>query len=149
MAREQGEGRPVLCRSASGREKMLTKRKILGRATVIHIIGYTLLLFIIVGDEVLDIPHFLFRVPPTPVNIGEIVFETAAIVVLGIFFVRISYRQLKRIRFLEGVLPICSVCKKFRSGDDWMTLEEYMLKHSEARLTHGICPECAEDLLDQ
>jgi hypothetical protein len=128
---------------------MLTKRKILGRAIVIQIIGYVLLLFIIVGDELLDIPHILFRAPQTPVNTSEIAFETAAVVILGAFFVRISYGQLKRIRMLEGVLPICSMCKRIRSGVDWVTIEEYMTRNSEARLTHGICPECAEGLIDQ
>ena len=50
---------------------------------------------------------------------------------------------LAQIKTLKGLLPICSTCKKIR--DDmgyWNTLEKYIMEHSEAEFTHGICPDC-------
>lgn len=50
---------------------------------------------------------------------------------------------LAQIKTLKGLLPICSSCKKIR--DDmgyWNTLELYIMEHSEAEFTHGICPDC-------
>ena len=50
---------------------------------------------------------------------------------------------LAQIKTLKGLLPICSSCKKIR--DDmgyWNTLEKYIMEHSEAEFTHGICPDC-------
>ncbi len=44
---------------------------------------------------------------------------------------------------LHGLLPICSHCKSIRSSaGTWHTLENYLKEHSEAHLSHGICPEC-------
>ena len=48
-----------------------------------------------------------------------------------------------RIRKLEGILPICSHCKKIRDKHDkWQTLELYIADNSEAEFSHGICPDC-------
>ena len=46
---------------------------------------------------------------------------------------------------LEGLLPICSYCKKIRDKNDaWLPLELYIEARSEAEFSHGICPECFE-----
>ena len=53
-----------------------------------------------------------------------------------------------KIKVLSGLLPICASCKKIRDeGGNWNILETYIDGHSEAKFTHGICPECAEKLL--
>ena len=46
---------------------------------------------------------------------------------------------------LEGLLPICCSCKKIRDEEGhWQRVENYIEIHSEARFTHGYCPECYE-----
>lgn len=46
---------------------------------------------------------------------------------------------------LEGLLPICSYCKKIRDAENhWVAIEHYVDEHSDASFTHGICPECFE-----
>jgi two-component system, cell cycle sensor histidine kinase and response regulator CckA len=50
-------------------------------------------------------------------------------------------------RTLRGLLPICSSCKKIRDDKGyWNQLEAYILEHSEAEFTHGICPDCMKNL---
>jgi sigma-B regulation protein RsbU (phosphoserine phosphatase) len=50
---------------------------------------------------------------------------------------------------LEGLLPICCSCKKIRDGqDNWQRIENYIEIHSEARFTHGYCPECCENWMN-
>ena len=50
---------------------------------------------------------------------------------------------LERVNMLSGLLPICSHCKKIRDDKgDWKQLESYIHDHSEARFSHGICPDC-------
>ena len=52
---------------------------------------------------------------------------------------------LAEVKTLSGLLPICSGCKKIRDDKGyWNQIESYINKHSEAQLSHGICPECAE-----
>jgi sigma-B regulation protein RsbU (phosphoserine phosphatase) len=49
----------------------------------------------------------------------------------------------RHVNQLEGLLPICCSCKKIRDGkDNWQRVENYIEIHSEARFTHGYCPEC-------
>ena len=53
-----------------------------------------------------------------------------------------------RIRKLQGLLPICSVCKKIRDDKGyWQQLETYISENSEAGFSHGLCPECYEKAL--
>jgi PAS domain S-box-containing protein len=54
---------------------------------------------------------------------------------------------ISNIRTLGGLIPICSNCKKIRDDKGyWNHLEKYLSEHSEATLSHGICPDCAKKL---
>jgi hypothetical protein len=46
---------------------------------------------------------------------------------------------------LQGILPICSYCKKIRHDDQaWEQMEGYLSKHLDVVFSHGICPDCLE-----
>lgn len=50
---------------------------------------------------------------------------------------------LESIRVMEGLLSICAHCKNIRDDNgSWIRIEEHVRRHSEAQLTHGICPSC-------
>lgn len=52
---------------------------------------------------------------------------------------------LSMVKKLQGVIPICGVCKKIRGDEEsWQQLEQYISEHSEALFSHGLCPECYE-----
>lgn len=52
---------------------------------------------------------------------------------------------LNHIKKLEGILPICSYCRKIRDDqDEWQSVESYVRTHSEAEFSHSICPSCYE-----
>ena len=54
---------------------------------------------------------------------------------------------LREVRILTGLLPICAWCKKIRQDDGyWRGIEVYLAEHSDVTLTHGICPDCAENV---
>jgi PAS domain S-box-containing protein len=56
-------------------------------------------------------------------------------------------QALKKIKTLSGLLPICASCKKIRDDKGyWNQIEAYISVHSEAKFSHGICPECAKKL---
>ena len=55
---------------------------------------------------------------------------------------RVSDARIKR---LEGIIPICSFCKKIRDDSNlWQQMEAYVSDHSEAQFSHSICPACME-----
>ena len=54
---------------------------------------------------------------------------------------------LAHVKTLTGLLPICSYCRKVRDDKGyWEQLEHYVLRHSQAEFTHGICPNCLRGL---
>jgi len=55
--------------------------------------------------------------------------------------------SLEEIRTLRGIIPICSQCKQIRDDKGyWKRIEEYIHTHSEAKVSHGICPDCMKKL---
>jgi phosphoserine phosphatase RsbU/P len=48
---------------------------------------------------------------------------------------------------LQGLLPICSYCRKIRDQEQWSSLEDYVARRTELALSHSICPACYHDKL--
>lgn len=49
---------------------------------------------------------------------------------------------------LQGLLPICSYCKKIRNDKNyWEQIEDYIQKNTGVYFSHGICPECYEKII--
>jgi CheY-like chemotaxis protein len=50
---------------------------------------------------------------------------------------------LASVKTLTGQLAICCYCKKVRDeAGNWPEIETYLMQHSDASFTHGMCPEC-------
>ena len=59
--------------------------------------------------------------------------------------VRELEEALANVKMLQGLLPICLYCKKIRDDRNyWQQLDKYVADHTEARFSHGICPDCYE-----
>jgi DNA-binding response OmpR family regulator len=57
-------------------------------------------------------------------------------------------QALTRVKQLQGLLPICSYCKKIRDDKNyWNEVETYVSHHAEVQFSHGICPECYEKIV--
>ncbi len=47
------------------------------------------------------------------------------------------------VKVLNGLLPICSGCKRIRSDEGyWHQIESYIRERTDADFTHGMCPDC-------
>ena len=87
-------------------------------------------------------------------GVGPIDDFIIAFAVLSIAFAVFSLRgwrelqkALANIVTLQGLLPICGSCHKIRDDAGyWNQLEFYIETHSEAELTHSICPKCLKRL---
>jgi hypothetical protein len=62
-------------------------------------------------------------------------------------------KALSHIKKLEGILPICSYCKKIRREEtdpseqtNWVQMECYISDKTDALFSHSICPECLKKL---
>ena len=94
--------------------------------------------------------HVTLWTPPDALAgpITATLFRGALIALIGLWFARLSehehelYRHVER---LEGLLPICSFCKRIRNdAGTWESLEGFISTRSEAQFSHGVCPPCGE-----
>ena len=54
---------------------------------------------------------------------------------------------LNEVQVLKGLLPICANCKRIKDQrGTWQVLESFLQAHSEAKFSHGICPDCLRKL---
>ena len=52
-------------------------------------------------------------------------------------------QALSEVATLRGILPLCSFCKKIRDDKGyWEQVDVYISKHSQADISHSVCPEC-------
>jgi PAS domain S-box-containing protein len=54
---------------------------------------------------------------------------------------------LSEVKTLQGIIPICTHCKKIRDDDGyWQRVEQYIQERSDVLFTHGICDDCAKKM---
>jgi PAS domain S-box-containing protein len=52
-------------------------------------------------------------------------------------------KALNEVKLLQGLLPICSSCKKVKTSDGyWTAIDEYLSTHRLIDVSHGLCDEC-------
>ena len=73
-----------------------------------------------------------------------------------LFLVQALMKERERVKILEGLLPICSYCKKIRDDEgqdpgegDWVRIEEYFSHRTNADFSHGVCPECYPKMMKE
>jgi hypothetical protein len=58
--------------------------------------------------------------------------------------------SLGRVKQLRGLLPICAWCKKIRDDQDyWHQVEDYVSDNTDAKFSHGVCPECLKSVMQE
>ncbi|MBU0481064.1 MAG: hypothetical protein KKG47_08180 [Proteobacteria bacterium] len=68
--------------------------------------------------------------------------------VLYLFLVKPLEDSLREIKILKGLMQVCCVCKKVKTGEnsrnekDWINIDRYLQENSEILFSHGYCPEC-------
>ena len=58
-------------------------------------------------------------------------------------FIEELKNAISEIKTLQGIIPICSYCKKIRDDKGyWEQIEKYVSERSNAMFSHSICPDC-------
>ena|ERR1700752_2052324 len=91
----------------------------------------------------------IFSVPwGFPVSVANAAIRIVMLVsyALLIAYIAKQKKDLEReLNILEGILPVCSFCKKIRDEfSTWQPMENYITARSEAIFSHSLCPECKE-----
>jgi hypothetical protein len=125
------------------------KNKTLRMLTISQVLVILLFLCLTLGNEIIDVPHYIFNDAPTSYSqrSGEITIELSIFFTIMVMQIALFNKLYKRIRVLEGFIPICASCKKIRNAEDqWEQMEKYITQHSLAQFSHSICPDCARQL---
>ena len=122
----------------------MKKEQFIKRIIGIEIIGFLIVILISWLDELFDLPHNFFGASPSPINYFESIFESTLISAFALVVIFLTHITLERLNFFEGIHPVCSFCKKIRSEEKWIPIEQYISSHSEADFSHSLCPECVE-----
>lgn len=57
---------------------------------------------------------------------------------------------LAEVKQLRGILPICCYCKSIRHDEQyWHKIEDYLTAHTDVDFSHGICPDCWENVVNK
>ncbi len=106
-------------------------------------LSFALVTVLIWMTELFDIPCRIGLGPKTPINLAESVIESIAVITVWIMTMVWFRKASARLHILEGILPICSYCKKIRDkNNDWQSVDSYVTDHSEAQFSHSVCPDC-------
>lgn len=56
-------------------------------------------------------------------------------------------RNITETKRLKGMLPICAWCGKKIMGENghWQPLDQYIIEHTTAKVTHSICTDCLNE----
>jgi hypothetical protein len=87
-------------------------------------------------------------------SLNEVLSNTCIRIFALVFYMylvnRVAWQERaleKKVKILEGILPICSVCKRIRNDEgEYEQIEKYITERSEASFSHGLCKECTKKL---
>jgi hypothetical protein len=122
-------------------------KTVLARRVIASVVcGFILIVLLIWVDEFYDLSAARDGMSFRTLRLAETLVETILILMLALTTVMYLLRFIRRIKHLEGLLPVCASCKNIRVGDQWIPIETYISEHSDALFSHGICPDCAREL---
>ena len=85
-----------------------------------------------------------------PFNWASLLGFVVSASLLSVLASTLSRRDLRLLKSLSGLLPMCAGCKKIRDDSgSWQDVAVYIRDHSAAELSHGMCPDCAQRLFPQ
>ncbi|MCC7478073.1 hypothetical protein IT575_06390 [bacterium] len=94
-------------------------------------------------SEYYDPVRALIYGEPTDSNFLEAAAESFWLLTTMFILLVATRLILARLRYLEGLLHMCSFCKSISIDDEWIAFEQYLQQYSRLRLSHSLCPDCA------
>lgn len=105
-------------------------------------LGFALLLVLVWVVELARLPHLLLG-EPAVFYWPRVLIRTAVLLLIWAWMYRVIAPIVRRLHELEGLLRICSWCRRVGHEDQWLTVEEFFGSRLATRTSHSICPECS------
>jgi len=106
-----------------------------------------MIVFVAAGCTALTISGYFFSPLGGVPRIAAVNHFLVVVALVSTAVLALRHNQLsEEIKTLRGFLKMCTCCKKiFNEKGEWESLEVYIGTHSEAAITHSVCPRCKED----
>lgn len=119
------------------------------RVLLYELLGFGLIVVLSWADELIGLPARLFSGNVSQGGWQEIVLETLIVLAVAAGTMYFTSRLVRRLLYLEQFLRICAWCQKINYDGKWLPFADFVRAASEERLhcTHGICDQCAEEVM--
>ena len=109
-------------------------------------LGFLIVVVLTWSDAIFDLAHVVLGLPHRDVDINRTAITTAVLVILWMFSAYKIYLVVSRLSYLESFLHVCAWCRKIEYKNQWLSLEAHFTQKTGGQVSHGICPECAENV---
>jgi hypothetical protein len=109
-------------------------------------LGFLIVVVLTWSDAILDLAHVILGLPHREMDINRAAITTAVLLLLWMFSAYKIYLVVSRLSYLESFLHVCAWCRKIEHNDQWLSLEEHFARKTGGIVSHGICPECSDNL---
>jgi hypothetical protein len=96
-------------------------------------------------NECTNLHTLIFGNHPYISDFRESALEMLFILAVWFIVYRCTRRLFSHMRYLEGMMRVCSWCRRVGCNGHWMPLEEFFEKRLHATTSHSICEECLEE----
>ena len=105
--------------------------------------SYQILIYEGIGFGTIIVSSIISHINHSTRNDTNVITITSIVAVMTMIS---TWRIIKRLHHLEHYFKLCAWCRKVGDNDKWISFEEYMKENLNVRTTHGICPDCSDDL---
>jgi len=97
-------------------------------------------------NELRDWAGLVFDAKPSEANLFRGFILTAFVIVAAIVTVGNTFIQQQRV--VKNLISVCAQCHRVRLNETvWQKMEEYIGERSLLTFTHGLCPDCTDELM--
>jgi hypothetical protein len=114
----------------------------------IECLGFASIILLSWVDELLELPRRLFGGAPHSAW-RESAIESILTLAVWLIVFTATRRVLRRFHYLEDMLMMCGWCRKLSRDGDWLSLEHYCTKELGIDISHGLCPRCGRQLMQE
>jgi len=126
------------------RKYLLLERVALG----LQAAAFGLLAAVIWLDELFDLPHILFRAPPTPFRWQESAFESGLLLVVALLTIVIIRSLNRRLARALSYLPCCPACQRVQTNGRWTSINDFLQSEQGESMDYSLCPSCRPPTAD-
>src|SRR6185369_7013026 len=113
-----------------------------GKILMYQSVGFLAIAALTWINECTNLHTLIFGEHPYISDFRESALEMLFILAVWFIVYRSTRRLFSKVRYLEGMMRVCSWCRRVGCNGHWMPIEEFFEKGLNATTSHSICEDC-------